>query len=46
LSADWRVFYLNKLSDFSGNQIAGEAGIAIGGGSNLWAARGLRALHG
>jgi hypothetical protein len=28
------VFYLNKLSDFSGNYVAGESGIAIGGGGN------------
>ena len=28
------VFYLNKLSDFSGNYVSGEAGIAIGGGPN------------
>ena len=28
------VFYLTKLSDFSGNYTAGEAGIAIGGGPN------------
>lgn len=28
------VFHLKKLSDFSGNYVAGKAGIAIGGGIN------------
>ena len=34
VSSTGEVFYLNKLSDFSGNYVAGEAGIAIGGGPN------------
>ena len=34
VSSSGEVFYLNKLSDFSGNYVAGEAGIAIGGGPN------------
>src|SRR5271166_1388183 len=32
ISSSGEVFYLNKVSDFSGNYTAGEAGIAIGGG--------------
>jgi hypothetical protein len=34
VSSSGEVFNLNKLSDFSGNYTAGEAGIAIGGGPN------------
>ena len=32
ISSSGEVFYLNKVSDFSGNYTAGEAGIAIAGG--------------
>ena len=34
VSSSGEVFNLTKLSDFSGNYTAGEAGIAIGGGPN------------
>jgi hypothetical protein len=32
ITSSGEVFNLNKLSDFSGNYVAGEAGAAIGGG--------------
>lgn len=32
ISSSGEVFNLNRLSDFTGNYVAGEAGIAIGGG--------------
>jgi hypothetical protein len=34
VTSSGEVFNLHKLSDFSGNYAAGEAGIAIGGGPN------------
>jgi hypothetical protein len=33
VSANGEVFNLKKLSDFSGNYVAGEAGAAVGGGA-------------